>query len=125
MKSGRPASSVRSAQAQNRFRAKPTAHDSAAQRVETAPASPATPSDAVAAAPPAPNTARPPGPLPHPPSPAVTAGPSAPGARPLANPTTPAAVADTSVNIAELKRKSMQELHELAESYGIDGTALP
>src|SRR5215472_17438528 len=72
MKSGRPASPVRSAQAKKRFRAKAKAHDSAPARVETPPASPATRSDAVDADASVTNTDQASGPPSHPPLPAVT-----------------------------------------------------
>jgi transcription termination factor Rho len=57
----------------------------------------------------------------HVPSPAVS--PSRPlaahSARQVVGPITPPAVATTSVNIAELKRKTLPELHDMADGYAI------
>src|SRR5262245_16405322 len=120
MKSGRPASSVRSAQAQKkRYRAKATAHDSASARVETPPTSPTSLSDAVDADASDTNTDQASGPSSHHPLPAVTDWPpptaDVPPTSTSASDKTRAAHpsgAATSVNIAELKRKSMKELHD-------------
>ena len=122
MKSGLPASSVRSAQAQKRFRAKATGPDSAGARVETPPPAIRS-SDAVAADAPPPATDQDSGPLSHHPLPAVPAWPStAPALVPFTNKSEHPAVADTSVNIAELKRKPIQELHDMAGTYGAAGS---
>ena len=115
MKSGPPAS-VRSAQAQNRFRAKAAGSDSAVARAESPPAPPAirAPADA-------PVPTQDSDPLSHHPLPAAPVWPSTePAVVSRASAPKLTAVADTSVNIAELKRKSSQELNAMAEGYAIE-----
>src|SRR5262245_42656623 len=110
MKSGLPASQVRSAQAQKRFRAKASGSDSAVARVEI-PAS-RSPDD-VAADATSPATDQNSGPQSHLSLPAAPPRPStASDFAPPTNKPEDSSVADAIVNIAELKRKSIQELQD-------------
>src|SRR5215470_17490964 len=123
MKSGLPASQVRPAKAQKRFRAKATGSDSASARVEIPPAS-RSPDD-VAADASSPATDQNSGPLSHRSVPAAPPRPStASDFAPPMNKPEHSSVADAIVNIAELKRKSIQELHDMAAAHGIDDSAV-